>query len=50
MYESQFNSAFSSLLAIYPDGKFFFTIKNNTGDFPGAPMVKNLPSNAGDEG
>ena len=29
---------------------FFFTIKKNTGDFPGGPVVKNLPSNAGDEG
>ena len=29
---------------------FFFTIKKNTGDFPGGPVVKNLPSNAGDSG
>ena len=31
-------------------GSLSFPLKNNIGDFPGGPVVKNTPSNAGDTG
>ena len=34
---------------IHTEG-YYSVIKRNEGDFPGGPVVKNLPSNAGDVG
>ena len=37
-------------LLIIPSDFYFFTIKGSDRVFPGGPVLKNLPANAGDAG
>ena len=50
MRDFQTNTSVLSQYAVDKSKERSFTPRSDTGDFPGGPVVKNLPSNAEDAG